>query len=116
MFWSVVLLSKRDKANCERPKLQYLYKLNKYVCNYMLAVVESMIAIASSKKATNINIYNDLHNARDVCNSLQNKNPNTYRSRALNTSAVIQTKCLIFQAIPSERTEFTKFPIKNFSC
>lgn len=65
MFWSVVLLSKHDKANCERPKLQYLYKLNKYVCNYMLAVVDSMIAIASSKRATNINIYNDLDNARD---------------------------------------------------
>jgi len=36
----------------------------------MLAVVESMIATAFSKKATNTNIHNDLHNARDVCNSL----------------------------------------------
>lgn len=82
----------------------------------MLAVVETMIAIAFSKKATNINIHNDLHNARYVCNSLQNKNPNTYRSRALNISAVIQTKCFIFSAVPSELPEFTKFPIKNFSC
>lgn len=44
----------------------------------MLSVVGSMIAIVFSKKATNINIHNDLHNARDVCNPLQNKNPNTY--------------------------------------
>lgn len=98
MFWPVVLGSKHDIANCERPKLQYLCKLNKYVFDFMLTVIGRVIAIVFSKKATNINIHNDLHNARDVCDSLQNKNPNTYRTRVWNTSAVIQNKCLIFSA------------------
>lgn len=62
----------------------------------MLSVVGSMIAIVFSKKATNINIHNDLHNARDVCNPLQNKIPTLIR--VWNTSAVIQNKCLIFSA------------------
>lgn len=77
MFWPVVL-SKHNKANSESPKQQYLYKLNEYVYNYFLSVVESIIAIAFSKKGTNINICNGLHNAGGVCNSLQDKNPNTY--------------------------------------
>lgn len=77
-FWPIVLLSKHNKANSERPKQQYLYKLNDYVCNYTLSVVESIIAIAFSKKSTNINICNGLHYAGGVCNSLQNKNSNTY--------------------------------------
>lgn len=78
VFWPVVLLSKHNKANSERPKQQYLYKLNEYVCNYLLSVVESAIAIAFSKKGTNINMCNSLHNAGAVCNSIQDKNPNIY--------------------------------------
>lgn len=77
-FWPVVLLSKHNKANTERPKQQYLYKLNEYVCNCLLFVDESIIAIAVSKKGISINICNGLHNAGGVCNSLQDKNPNTY--------------------------------------
>lgn len=68
----------------------------------MLAIVESTLAMAFSKKATNINTHNDLHNARTACTSLKNINPNSYLSRALNTSAVIQTKHLIFSDIFSE--------------
>lgn len=79
----------------------------------MLSVTESEVVIAFSNKATNINIHNDLHNGWNVSNSLQNKDPNTYQSGGLNTNAVIQTKHLIFSALPSE--QFTNLTIKTFS-
>lgn len=78
VFWTVVLLSKHNKASSERSKQQYLQKINEYVCNYWLSVVESIIAIAFSKKGTNVNICNGLPDARGVWNSLQDKSPNTY--------------------------------------
>lgn len=78
LFWPVVLLSKHNKANIERPKQQHLYKLNEYVCNCLLSVHESITAIAFSKKGTNISICNGLHNAAGACNSLQDKNLKTY--------------------------------------
>lgn len=66
----------------------------------MLSVVESEIAIAFSKKATNVNIHNDLHNGRNVRNSLQN------RSQHLSVWRLEYKHCYSnqrFPAVPSEQ-------------
>lgn len=66
------------------------------------------------KNSYNINIHSDLHNGRNVSNSLQNKDPNTYQSGGLNTNAVTQNQMSHLKEWLERTNNLQSFPLKTF--